>query len=587
MASPSNKVTTKATTPLVQTINLSTEICGMQGVALWGAEDNPFLVTSEAEFEEKAGKRSAAFPMLYDSAMAYFRNGGKKLYVNRVGSSGAAKSGNITQAAAQDTLTMSGRFKGARGNTIAKKYTRTSLPAGLVAAVVVAGSTSTIPVTAPSRFNIGDQVAFVEGADTKRGVVSAINGTNLVLAQAITVPVGGYTLATTVTIENYRLDVYDSNVLRSTYLNLQTSPLSPFYFVNVIGQDDNRIIDLVLAAVPPTFAANTDTRPTTDTNPVLLTGGVDGSTPTDAEIKGTQAAFTGIWAWDRIRDVLFISAPGILSIASTTVAIYKEAEVFERYRQNLSPVIFIADPPAALSPSQMKVWWTTTLAATSRGMSTWYPWLKVKDPVTGLLVARPPSGFIMGKIVSAQKTKNIAQGPAGDYGKLDSTVYGTELDPPLQEGDIRYDDLYDVGINGIIILEGSSAANAWGNQTADYLGQFAEWHVTTVFAIAQRELKKLTRFVNFQFNDTDTQDQVERVVRSYFRQLFSKGVLDGANEEEAFFVICNEDINTESIKSQRKLVARYGLRVKHLAEFVEQTLEQDTRALAAENPLQP
>lgn len=580
MPSPKNTVTTVAKRP-VQTVGQATEIAGMQGIAAWGPEDDPFLVTSMTEFEEIAGPRIAAFPMLYDSASAFFTNGGRRLYINRTLGVGGAASSQTTQANAQDTIVNKGRYKGARGNTISRKYTQTSIPAGTVASAVVAGSTTVIPVTAPNRFNIGDQVSFTAGADVKRGIIAAINGTSIVLAQAIVVPVGGYSTTTTVLIENYRLDVYDNNVLKSSYFNLQTSPLSPFHYATVVGNDDYRIMDSVPFSPAPTFAANTDTRPSTDANPVLLTAGADGATPTDAAFKGTSAAFTGIWAWDRKREVLFLSAPGILSIAGITVDVYKEAEVFERYRQERSPVLYIVDPPSAQTPAQMKTWWTTTLAATSRGMSVWYPWLRRRDPITGLVVARPPSGYIMGLIVEAQRLVNIAQAPAGDLGNIRG-VLGTELDVPLQEGDARYDDLYDVGVNAILRFEAASPAKAYGNKTADSLGSFSEFHLTVVFAIAQREVKKRTSFVNFRFNDRETRAQVTRVVRGYFQELYRAGVLDGDSEDQAFFIQCDESNNPPSARAQRKLFARYGLNVKHLAEFVFQTLEQDTRAIDAE-----
>lgn len=511
--------------------------------------------------------------------MTFFKHGGQRLYINRTVGSGAAQSTQTTQANAQDTIVLKGRYKGLRGNTLAKKFTRTEIPAGTVASAIVAGSATTFPVTASQRFQPGDQVSFTEGADVKRGIVASVTGTSIVLAAAITVPVGGYNTTTTILIENYRLDIYDSNILVSTYLNLQTSALSPFYFVNVINVDDFRLVDASLFSPAPTFAANIDTRPASDATPVLLTGGLDGSTPTDTELKGTQATQTGVWAWERARDAIILSAPGILSIPSVTVAVYREALALEAFRQNKSPIAFIVDIPSGSSDTAAKTFWTTTLAATSRGIATWFPWVTVKDTLTNLNVQRPTSPYVLGLTAAAQKAVNIAQPAAAEFGKLQDIVT-TELQPPLTEGDPRYDVLYDAGINGVIKIDGQSSATLYGNVTADVLGSFREFHLMLVFIYAHREIKRITSFVSFRFNDAETRATVERVVRSYFKDLYRQGVLDGKSEDEAFFVQCNDQNNDESVKAQRKIKARYGLRVKHVGEMVEQTLEQDTRALA-------
>lgn len=579
--SPQNSLTLKAKTPVVLP-GLATSIGGIQGFTTWGLEDSPFLVTSMAEFEDFAGPRNATYPMVYDSAIAYFNQGGRQLYVNRTIGASAAKATVTIQANSQDLMVFSGRYKGLRGNTIARKITRTSAPAGTVGAVVAAGSATVIPVSAPGKFSVGDQVLITEGASNLRGIVTAINGNTIVLAGAITVPVGGYTTATTITIEHFTLEVYDNNLLKKSYFFLQSSPLSAKHFATVVGNDSYRLADATLFSPAPTFAANIDTRPANDTNPVLLTGGTDGSALTDSDLKGSSSSYTGIWAWDKVREVVFLAIPGAMSLSGITVAVYKELEVYEIYRQTRQPIQAIIDPPQGLSPSAMKTWWTTTLAATSRGVATWFPWLIVKDPVTSAQVARPPSAFVMGRIAAAHRDANIAQPAAGEtFGDLVGVI-ATDLATPLQEGDARYDDLYPVGINVIIRVDAQSPARLFGNTTANVNGAFGEFHVVTVFAIIWRELKRRTSFVNFKSNNKDTRDKVELVSKGYLRGLYKAGVLDGNNENEAFYSICDDSNNTAQVKASRKLVARHGANVVHAVEFADQTLEQDTRAVDAE-----
>jgi phage tail sheath protein FI len=58
-------------------------------------------------------------------------------------------------------------------------------------------------------------------------------------------------------------------------------------------------------------------------------------------------------------------------------------------------------------------------------------------------------------------------------------------------------------------------------------------------------------------------------------------VLQGASDDEAFFIVCDSTNNTAQVIASNKIIIRIGLAFQHPSRFVEITLEQDTRAVEA------
>jgi phage tail sheath protein FI len=87
---------------------------------------------------------------------------------------------------------------------------------------------------------------------------------------------------------------------------------------------------------------------------------------------------------------------------------------------------------------------------------------------------------------------------------------------------------------------------------------------------------------NFELNNDATRARVVRNVSSVLRGHWRNGLLVGKKEQEAYFVICSaEDNNDPVVQASRKLKVRIGVAVAHASEFVDITIEQDTRALDA------
>ncbi len=443
-------------------------------------------------------------------------------------------------------------------------------------AVNAAGSSTTLAVTSSSKIFVGDTISVTKSADVQRGVVASINGNTLTLVAAITIPSGGYTTAQSVVQETWNLAVIDEDSLvekRFKYLRMSSLAASRYY-LNVINLADP---SNVTAEAETTTVS--DNRPEVDSVGVAFTGGADGSAPADAHFTGTQSARTGVWAFDKARDLNFVSIPGLMEYDGITVAPYKELETYVEDRKDIWGII---DPPDDLTSAQVVVWSSETANFVSSYLSIFYPWLTVADQDTGIEISIPPSGHVQGLTARAHKSVNIAQTPAGFPDGQIFGVLGTNLDTPLYEGSPDYDAIYPDNVNGILNFPGEGAAVVFGSRTLDATGECGQINTRLIFNAVKRELKRRTRFVNFKNNEPSVRDDVVRVATAYFRDLRVNKILKGDTDAEAFFIICDADNNPASVIQQGKLIARYGLATVRAIEFFEETLEQDTRALQAE-----
>jgi phage tail sheath protein FI len=308
-----------------------------------------------------------------------------------------------------------------------------------------------------------------------------------------------------------------------------------------------------------------------------MTSGADGSAPGTSDYIGTQLGKTGVWAWDKVPDVNFISLPGISDVLGATDAatVLKGVETYCETRGDVQCVFAV---PSGKVYSAMKTWVTTTANFNSMYMTCYGPYVYAIDQQLGVKALKDPTGRILGAVARTHQVRNFAKAPAGITDGQIRGIYGLEYN--YDEGSAEYDVVFPVGINLIIKFEGEGYA-IWGDATLDATGEFDSIGEVTGFNIAKREIRRRTRFVNFEFNDATTRSRVSRVLQVLFRQWRLDGVLQGNKDDEAFFIICDESNNTPLIINQHKLVCRVGLAFQKSARFIEFTLEQDTRAVEA------
>jgi uncharacterized protein len=575
--SPGVGISEKRSSP-VTFPSFSPSVGAFLGIAEKGPVNEPVRVYGIEDAQEVFGDFIPGSNLM-DEVDAFFKNGGESCFISRiVHYTDPATPGTISALAATrmlsngtgPTLLVSASSPGNFGNLLRVSTTRNSDNVAKVSGVVAAGSRTTLPVTSTLRIFIGDTISVLKVADTQRGIVIGIDPVTKIiqLAAAITVPVGGYDGTENVASETLTLQTVDKNgIVGVTYRNLRMSALAEKNYIENKINESARGAITVTVQTPPAG----DARPSDAVNVLLGTtqAGTDGGTIVDADYVGSAAGKTGLYSFDNNEDFLLLSVPGV-----TTLTVVKGVETYVEQRQD---IFSIQDLPQGLTPDQVVTFVRTTANLATSYMAVYFPWLRAPDYRTGGPSSFPPSGYVMGVFARTFARRNFGKAPAGVD---DGRIYGvTGVDYEVQKS--AYDTMYPNRINAVQIKKGHGIC-VMGSRTLDPNGDFIQINARIVFLVVKRVFKEGTQFCLFENNNRKTRARVVRFLTSYLRGLRQAEILDGETDQEAFFIQCDENNNTASVRKTGKLKARIGLNVGSTIEFVEMTLEQDTRAIDAE-----
>jgi len=477
-------------------------------------------------------------------------------------------------ATSDDTVRFTASSVGAWGNQTKIKCVRETANLGITIAEPTASVRNYFDMQTAVRVQIGDQVSIT--GTSIRGVVTSIDGNRVTLEADKSFP--ALTLGMPVILETFGVYVYDNSgqlLVPSPYKGLRMSPSAGSRCYTVVINNTSR----TPVTAEDLGSSATDPRPMDDSLPVAMTAGSDGATVTYTDFMGVQGSKTGVWAWDKIEDVIFISMPGVCDLFGEDNGAIALLEG-QTYCENRTDIQMVFEGPRGKNHTGIKDWWDAN-SFTSMYMNMYWPYVQGIDPDLRVKVLQPPTGRILGAIARTHATRNFVKAPAGVVDGLLNGVYGLEYE--IQDGSPEYDILFPVGINAIIKFTGYGYC-IYGDATMDATKQYDSIGIVTGFNIAQREIKRRTRWVNFEPNNTETRARVVRDITGLLRgwRTQREPVLQGATDAAAFFIICDATNNTPAIIAQHKLVCRVGLLFQGSTRFSEYTLEQDTRAIDAE-----
>lgn len=169
--SPGTKVTTRRKGALSR-ISVNTAIGGFQCVCERGPIFDPTLITNPGDFEELFGARVEASPQGYDDMLAFFSNGGKSCYINRVAANDAA-------AAYRRVSTLGPASYGSETSAVGPFV----LAAGQTVVVSVNGggpATATIAATAATFTLTGGSFAGGAGGDLLTLTINGVPGNQVI-----------------------------------------------------------------------------------------------------------------------------------------------------------------------------------------------------------------------------------------------------------------------------------------------------------------------------------------------------------------------------------------------------------------------
>jgi phage tail sheath protein FI len=192
--------------------------------------------------------------------------------------------------------------------------------------------------------------------------------------------------------------------------------------------------------------------------------------------------------------------------------------------------------------------------------AAYFPWIwtpNVLDPKVERLT--PPSGAIAGIYARTDATRGVHKAPANE------PVRALRLERRLthQEQEL----LNPAGINCLRYFTGKGNM-VYGARTLSLDPSWRYLNVRRTFCMVEESIARGTQWVVFEPNDRTLWQSIKRDIEAFLTRLWRDGALMGATPQQAFFVRCDEGLNTPEVIDAGMVIIQIGLAVVKPAEFV-------------------
>ena len=279
-----------------------------------------------------------------------------------------------------------------------------------------------------------------------------------------------------------------------------------------------------------------------------FSGGNDGIADiTDADFLGER----GLKALDKVEAVRIVAIPG-----QTSKAVQQGILDYCSGRKDCFGIVDIGlgrTPTEALEDKAE--------IGGSYG-AVYYPWGKVVDPIgKGKLRLTPPSGHIAGVYARTDSERGVYKAPAGTEAVVKGFV---EMERGLSDGEVE---LLNAKAVNCIISKPNKGIVVWGARMAT--PDKDRFYVSDIRLdiMIEGSLYEGTQWSIFEPNDEKLWSSLTAQVKAFLYNLWVDGALFGATPEEAYFVKCDEELNSQEVRDAGKVIIEVGYAKKKPAEF--------------------
>ena len=529
----------------------------------------PELLTSFNDFERLYGGiadlafgATAGTNYLAHAVLAYFNEGGSRLYVSRVVSSGAkaASVDVIDNAQATEEVKLVARTPGSGGNgtvtvredvTPASELTMSSAPAGSLL------RTTTNNVTA-HHVKVGTGWRTASDLSANPTAIATLKDA---APRLVTVSV----------------QTRDASGSEAGWDGLGLHASHPRFIGSVLAAKPGRRAD----HLQNSYAIEIGTAVTADellagllkdapANPGgplerswSVAGGDDGAAPLLGEY--TQA-LSDIATLD---DVAIVAAPGSSAYASGAAvagALISHAEARRAYR------IAVLDTAPNQVVSQVREF---RGKLDSKYAALYYPWVVVANPNARpgrsdipAEIALPPSGYVTGIYARNDVQRGVHKAPANEVVR---SALRFEVDVNFAQQEV----LNPIGVNCLRQLSGRGF-RVWG---ARLISSDPEWKYVSdrrYFNYLEASIDRSTQWAVFEPNGERLWANVRESIANFLYSEWRGGALLGTTPDDAFFVRCDRSTMTQNDLDNGRLICLIGVAIVKPAEFVVFRIGQKT-----------
>lgn len=299
-------------------------------------------------------------------------------------------------------------------------------------------------------------------------------------------------------------------------------------------------------------------RPVNETS--LLTVSDDDGTVTVDHYKGvdTPGERTGLAAFEAIDGISIVCAPdqAIPALSDLTEELITHCEnLTDRFaviqaKQNAGPIGSLVPPHD------------------SSYAAFYYPWIRIRDPVTNNPKLVPAGGHITGIYARSDVRKGVHKAPANEV------VRGAqELQLSITKEEQAV--LNPKGVNCIRSFPGRGI-RLWGARTMSSDPEWKYVNVRRLFIYLRGSIDRGTQWVVFENNDERLWARVRQTITNFLTRVWEDGALMGTTPEEAFFVKCDRSTMTQDDIDNGRLICEIGVAPVKPAEFVIFRISQST-----------
>jgi phage tail sheath protein FI len=410
---------------------------------------------------------------------------------------------------------------------------------------------------APTVINAGSNYITATDANSANHTAALFANSNTPLTIAISTQTAVSTVATSASTTviltadagiNYGMYAYGSGIANGTTVSSYVA--------------STKTVTLSANATIPAGSA------LTFTNTPFLNGS-DGTTVNNTAVASTSS----LAKLDAITSPILLNAPGVTELANVNNLL--------TYAYNRGDVFVIIDPTQATTDSTSQLALANTYTGGSAGAlalgsgAVYYPNLTIPSPtssVPGATVTAYPGGAVAAKFVTTDASRGVFKSPAGLEARLSGVVSvprltNQELDN-LNNGSATPNTLSTATpINAIRYIPGSGIV-VMGARTLNTSYQTKYISVRRSLIYLRKTLTDLTSFAIFETNDQRLWNRLQTTCEAALISFWQSGGLKGANASDAFFVKCDNILNTTASIAAGEVHLEIGVALQRPAEFV-------------------
>jgi len=289
------------------------------------------------------------------------------------------------------------------------------------------------------------------------------------------------------------------------------------------------------------------------------------------DLQGVRDDRTGVQGISEIDEITMLACPDLMRAYQLGLLdmdqVHGVMEMMISGVENATPnppnrMVVIDPPPDQVKPQQVAQW-LSAFNRRSMYAALYYPWIKVANPRNaGRPILVPPCGHMMGVWARTDETRGVFKAPAND---IPRGVIGLGYDTNFREQEL----LNPLGINCIRSFP-NRGIRIWGARTLVEPDN-TPWRyipVRRLMSYIEKSIELGTQWVVFEPNDSTLWYRVTRTVSNFLERIWRDGALFGSTPEEAFYVKCDESINTPETIMLGRLYVEVGVSPVRPAEFV-------------------